>query len=268
MSGQKKPLLFIPLIILLFAILIIPPQKTVHFKSSLLLILRTPLSLIYRLQLSTINAKKIFTFYSEYKAMQTQLNELSFQTNRLTELEFENQRLHKILELKDAGENKFIVSRVIGKEPTNWLNSLIIDKGSLDGLYINQPVMNFSGLIGKIIEVNPRSAKVLLISDVNSRVVVLLQSTRVEGMLEGIGKGLCRIKYLTVDSEVKLGDIVVTAGLGGVYPKGLVVGKIESIKIERGGIYKSCIVKPLSTLSGLEEVLCIIESDLTLSDLD
>ncbi|MFH1061773.1 MAG: rod shape-determining protein MreC [Candidatus Omnitrophota bacterium] len=192
--------------------------------------------------------------------MQTRIKELSFQANRLTELDLENQRLRKILEL-DNSSNKFIVSRVIGKEPTNWLNSLIIDKGSLAGIYINQPVMNFSGLIGKVIEVNPRTAKVLLISDVNSRVVVLLQNTRIEGMLEGIGKGLCRIKYLAVDSEVKLGDIVVSAGLGGVYPKGLVVGKIESIKIERGGIYKSCIVKPLSTLSGLEEVLCI-ESDL------
>ncbi|MBU1043800.1 MAG: rod shape-determining protein MreC [Candidatus Omnitrophica bacterium] len=267
MSGQKKPLLFIPLIILLVAIFLISPQKTVHLKSSLLLLFRTPLSLFYRLQISTINAKKIFTFYSEYSAMQKKIKELSYQANRVTELELENQRLRKILELRQDTPNKFIVSRVIGKEPNNWLNSLIIDKGSLQGISINQPVMNFSGLIGKIIEVNPKSAKVLLISDVNSRVVVLVQSTRDEGMLEGIGKGLCRLKYLSVDSELKLGDVVVSAGLGGVYPKGLVVGKIESIKIERGGIYKSCIVKPLSSLTGLEEVLCI-ESDSNQSNLD
>ena len=257
MSGQKKPLLFIPLIILLFAILLTPPQKTVHLKSSLLLLFRIPLSLIYRLQISTIRARKIFTFYSEYSEMQSEIKKLSFQANQVRELELENQRLRKIIELKDNIQNKFIVSRVIGKEPNNWLNSLIIDKGSLDGIYINQPLMNFSGLIGKVIEVSPRSAKVLLISDVNSRVVALVQNTRDEGMLEGIGKGLCRLKYLPVDSEVQLGNIVVSAGLGGVYPKGFVVGKIESVKIERGGIYKSCIVKPLSTLSGLEEVLCI-----------
>ncbi len=261
MSGKKNPLLFIPLIILLFAILVIPPQKTVHLKSSLLLLFKMPLSLIYRLQISTIRATKIFTFYSEYSEMQAKIKELSFKANQLRELELENQRLRKIIQLKDNIPNEFIVSRVIGKEPNNWLNSLIIDKGSSDGIYINQPLMNFSGLIGKVIEVSPSTAKVLLISDVNSRVVVLVQNTRDEGMLEGVGKGLCRLKYLPVDSEVKLGDVVVSAGLGGVYPKGLVVGKIESVKIERGGIYKSCIVKPLSTLSGLEEVLCI-KSDL------
>ncbi len=199
--------------------------------------------------------------------MQAQIKKLKFQVNRFTELDIENKRLLKILNLQENSSHKFIVSRVIGKEPTNWLNSLIIDKGSKQGIYINQPVINFFGLIGKVIEINSRSAKVLLISDVNSRVVALLQRTRAEGMLEGIGRGLCRLKYLAVDSDVKLGDVVISAGLGGVYPKGLVIGKIESIKIERGGIYKSCIVKPLSALSGLEEVLCI-ELDLGQSDLD
>jgi rod shape-determining protein MreC len=256
-SGQKKPLLFIPLIILLFAVLVIPPQKSVDLKNSLLIILKTPLSLIYRMQLSAVNAGKIFTFYSEYKTMQAKINQLEFENNRLKELKFENQRLLKLLELTQSGSYEYIVSRVIGKEPTNWLNTLIIDKGTKEGIFINQPVMNFSGLIGKIIEVSDKTAKVLLISDVNSRVVVLVRRTRLEGMLEGIGKGLCRLKYLPVDSDVQLGETVVSAGLGGVYPKGLVIGKIESIKIERGGIYKSCIVKPASTLSGLEEVLCL-----------
>ena len=257
MFVRKNSFLFVPLIFLLLAVFLLPPQKTVHLKSNILLFFRTPLALIYRMQLSAGNAKKIFTFYSEYSAMQAEINNLKFKNNRLKEIELENARFRNILDLKEKSEHDYEVCMVIGKEPTNWLNSLIINKGRSEGIYINQPVMTFSGLVGKVIEVGNNTAKVLLISDVNSRVVVFVQRTRIEGMLEGVGKGLCRLKYLPVNADVELGDMVVSAGLGGVYPKGLVIGRIESVKIERGGIYKSCIVKPESSLSGLEEVLCL-----------
>ncbi|MBU4477949.1 MAG: rod shape-determining protein MreC [Candidatus Omnitrophica bacterium] len=189
--------------------------------------------------------------------MKKELEELRFAANQFQEEQLENKRLRKILELKEKEENRFIVARVIAREPTNWLSSLIIDKGERDGIVINQAVMSFSGLIGKVIEVYSASAKVLLINDVNSRVVVLVQRTREEGMLEGIGRGLCRLKYLPVDADVRLGDAVVSAGVGGVYSKGLLIGKVESIRLERGGIYKSCIIKPAAPLTGLEEVLCL-----------
>ncbi|MFH1094141.1 MAG: rod shape-determining protein MreC [Candidatus Omnitrophota bacterium] len=189
--------------------------------------------------------------------MKKEIDELKFKLNQVNEAEHENARLRKILELKENEPYEFVVAQIIAKEPTNWLNSLIINKGQKQGIVINQPVMNFSNLVGKIIEVDPGTAKVLLISDANSRVVSLIQRTRVEGMLEGIGNGLCRLKYLPVNADVKLGDVVVSAGVGGVYPKGLIIGNIESIRIERGGIYKSGIVRPAEMLSGLEEVLCL-----------
>ena len=206
---------------------------------------------------SLLNVKEMFTFISEYRRMRNELEKLRFSLNQLKEEKLENVRLRQILRLQEKEEFNFVVAQVIAKEPTNWLNSLIIDKGRDEGLTINQPVMNFSGLIGKIVEIGPGTAKVLLISDVNSRVVTLVQRTRQEGILEGTGRGLCRLKYLPIDADVELGDVVVSAGVGGVYPKGLVIGSIESIRIQRGGIYKSCIVQPAVPLSGLEEVLCL-----------
>ncbi len=189
--------------------------------------------------------------------MKKEIEQLRFKLNQVEEAEHENARLRKILDLKEKGPYDFVVAQVIAKEPTNWLNSLIINKGQKQGIAINQPVMSFSNLAGKIIEVGAGSAKVLLISDANSRVVALIQRTRAEGILEGMGNGLCRLKYLPVNADVKLGDVVVSAGVGGVYPKGLIIGNIESIRIERGGIYKSGIVKPAASLSGVEEVLCL-----------
>ncbi|MCG2711186.1 MAG: rod shape-determining protein MreC [Candidatus Omnitrophica bacterium] len=189
--------------------------------------------------------------------MKKEIDELKFKLNLVKEAVHENARLSKILELKEKGPYDFVVAQIIAKEPTNWLNSLIINKGQNQGIVINQPVMSFSNLVGKIIEVGAGTAKVMLISDANSRVVSLIQRTRTEGMLEGMGNGLCRLKYLPINADVKLGDEVVSAGVGGVYPKGLIIGNIESIRIERGGIYKSGIVKPTALLSGLEEVLCL-----------
>ena len=99
-------------------------------------------------------------------------------------------------------------------------------------------------------EFTPKVARLTLVADPDG---LLLE----EGMLEGIGRGLCRLKYLPVDTDIKLGDQIISAGLGGVYPKGLVVGFVESVRLERGGIYKSCIVKPAVSLRSLEEVLCL-----------
>lgn len=257
MFKQQKRQLVASLLIALFLFILIPSHKSVHLKSGLLPFFKYPLSVFYHINSSFFHAKKIFTFYSEYLAIKKENDELKFKLNEVKEAEHENVRLRKILDLKAKVPYDFLAAQIIAKEPTNWLNSLIIDKGQKSGIAINQPVMSFSSLIGKIIEVGGSTAKVLLISDANSRVVVLIQRTRVEGMLEGIGNGLCRLKYMPVNSDVKLGDKVVSAGVGGVYPKGLIIGNIESIRIERGGIYKSGIVKPAASLSGLEEVLCL-----------
>lgn len=257
MLKRRKTLLVIPLILVLLIVLIIPPHSLVHLKSSFFIFFRQPLSFFYKVYINLQNLTKIIHIFSEYEQLETEKQKLTFQLNQLKEQMYENKRLHEVLELSEQEPYDFTVAQVVGKEPTNWLNSLVINKGKAEGININQPVMNFSGLIGKVIEIAPHSAKVLLISDVNSRVVVLVQRTRQEGILEGIGRGLCRLKYLSLDAEVELGDVVISAGVGGVYPKGLVIGRIQSIRTERGGLYKSCIVKPLSSLSGLEEVLCL-----------
>ena len=255
-KQEKRPLVFIPLFAL-FLFILIPSYKSVHLKSGLLPFFQYPLSLFYHLNSSVFHTKKMFTTYWKYSSLEKEMEELKFKLNEAKEAEHENIRLRKILDLKEKSPYDFVVAQIIAKEPTNWLNSLVINKGQKNGIVINQPVMSFSNLVGKVIEVASRTAKVLLISDANSRVVSLIQRTRVEGMLEGIGNGLCRIKYLPVNADVKLGDVVISAGVGGVYPKGLIIGNIESIRIERGGIYKSGIVKPVSLLSGLEEVLCL-----------
>ncbi|MBU0634926.1 MAG: rod shape-determining protein MreC [Candidatus Omnitrophica bacterium] len=257
MFKIRKILLLLPVFLLLLIVLIIPPQKLIHLKSNFSIIFRGPLRIAYQVYLYAKNSKKIFSLYSEFQRLSEENQSLLFEVNQLKEMELENLRLYKIVDFKSVLEYKFVAAKVIGKEPSNWLDSLIIDRGITDGIYLNQPVMNFAGVIGKIIEVDTETAKVLLISDINSRVVVKIQRTRQEGMLEGLGRGLCRLKYLPPDAELKTGDVVVTTGMGGVYPKGLVVGKVEGVRIKQGESYKSCIIRPEVPLSDIEEVLCL-----------
>ncbi|MFH1459102.1 MAG: rod shape-determining protein MreC [Candidatus Omnitrophota bacterium] len=261
MFRQKKIHSIIPLVFIFIVIFIVSPHKLVHLKSHFLSLIKIPLNFSMRTYFTFLNANRIFTIYADFKENEKELKNLKFQLNNFNELKLENERLRKLLELKQNFEFAFQPAQVIGKEPTNWLDSLIINKGTNHNIFINQPIMDASGLIGKIIEVGNDWAKVLLISDLNSRVVVLVQRTREEGMLEGIGRGMCRLKYLPLDADVKLNDIVISAGVGGVYPKGLLVGRVESIRLQRGGIYKSCIIKPAVKLSQVEEVLCL-KSDL------
>ena len=170
----------------------------------------------------------------------------------------ENARLRSLLDFRKIIPYKSIPSRVIGRDPSNWSNSLIIDKGSLSGIKRNMAVMSTRGLVGRIIEVGKFSSKALLITDPSLKVGVLIRRNRQGGILTGMPGGRCKIVYIALDSDVRPGDKVMTAGFGSVFPKGILIGEIEKVGKEKGRLYKYAILKPSGDLSMLEEVLCII----------
>ncbi|MCM8813937.1 MAG: rod shape-determining protein MreC [Candidatus Omnitrophica bacterium] len=255
--SRRNWLQFIPLFLVAAGLFLIPPEQSVYFKRYLLHALKFPLTIFNAIHNRVMSIGAAAEFFREYGRYQRERDKLLGAANAAEEQRQENIRLRELLELKEKTDMSFTVCRVIGREPTNWLSCIILDKGRNAGIELNQPVLKYAGLAGKVIEVFPESAKVLLISDVNSRVVAIVQRTRQEGLLEGMGGGMCRLKYLSLDAEIELGDAVVTAGGGGVYPKGLLVGHIESVRVDRGGLYKSCIVRPSAALRSLEEVLCL-----------
>lgn len=172
----------------------------------------------------------------------------------------ENERLRKLMELSQTlplRTRRLVFARVIGRSPTTWQRVLLIDKGTKHGLEPNRPVLSGHALVGKVIEAGPSVAKVLLITDPNSRISVIVQSSRQQGILFGTLSGQCRMKYLALDAETKQGDLVETAGLGGVFPKGLPVGTLELGWKEPGQLYQVARVRPLVDLNRIEEVACV-----------
>jgi rod shape-determining protein MreC len=170
----------------------------------------------------------------------------------------DNARLRNLLDFRKIIPYTSIPAQVVGRDPSNWSNSLIIDKGSSSGIKTNMAVMSTRGLVGRIVEAGKLSSKALLITDPNLKVGVLIRRNRQGGILTGRPGGRCKIIYISLDSDVRPGDKVMTAGFGSVFPKGILIGEIEKVGREEGRLYKYAILKPSQDLSRLEEVLCII----------
>lgn len=184
------------------------------------------------------------------------LTRMAEETQAITD---ENARLRDLLDFKTTIPFACIPAQVIGRDPSNWTNSIIIDKGSAQRIKQNMAVMSTRGLVGRVIESGKYSSKVLLITDSNLKVGVLIRRNRQGGVLIGMPGERCKIIYISLDSDVKPGDKVITAGFGSVFPKGILIGDVEKVAKDEGRLYKYAIVKPSQDLSKLEEVLCIIK---------
>jgi rod shape-determining protein MreC len=169
----------------------------------------------------------------------------------------ENDRLKELLNFRKTISFTTIPAQVIGRDPTNWSNSVIIDKGSATGIKGNKAVVSTKGLVGRVLELGRFSAKILLITDPNSKVGVIIQRNGQGGMVIGRPEGMCKMIYIALDSDVRPGDTVVTAGFGAIFPKGVLVGEIVKVGREPGRLYAYAIVRPAQEMSKLEEVLCI-----------
>lgn len=172
-------------------------------------------------------------------------------------LVYENDRLKELLNFRKNSPYTTIPAQVIGRDPTNWSNSIIIDKGSASGIRANMAVISVRGLVGRVLELGRRSAKILLITDPNSKVGAIVQRNGQGGIVTGRPDGKCKMIYIALDSDVRAGDTVVTAGFGTIFPKGILIGEIVRVEREPGRLYKCALVRPAQEMSKLEEVLCI-----------
>jgi len=192
------------------------------------------------------------------EALNAQVAELSQEVIRLRELSIENERLRGLLSFKKKTPYKVIGVRVVGRDASNWYNTIVIDKGSNQNLVVGMALVAPSGLVGKVTEVGSSISRGMLILNPNSRVGAIVQRSRDEGVVEGSLKGLLRMKYISKDADLKAGDLVISSGLGGVFPKGVAIGKIKDIGTEADGLHLYAWVEPAVDFSKLEEVLCIV----------
>jgi rod shape-determining protein MreC len=146
---------------------------------------------------------------------------------------------------------------VISREPGNWFNSIIIDRGRVDGVEENMAVATYSGLVGRIVSVDSRTAKVLLILDQRSAVGGMIQRSRDIGVVKGSESNYCYMEYLSHDADLKINDMVITSGLGSIFPKGILIGKIVGVKKENNALFQKVLIRPEVDFTKLEEVFVV-----------
>ncbi|PJF30408.1 MAG: rod shape-determining protein MreC [Candidatus Thermofonsia Clade 1 bacterium] len=176
----------------------------------------------------------------------------------LRELRADYQRLAALQNFRGANPDKqFLAATVIGRDTTGLLRSIIIDRGSRDGVRVGMPVVTELGLVGRIYRVGATSSQVQLITDTNSFVNARLQLTRAEGAVQGTAAGGLRMLYIPLADDVRDGDSVVTSGIGGKFPRGITIGQVTSSRLDESKLFKEAQVRSLIDFNRLEIVLII-----------
>ncbi len=206
-----------------------------------------------------LNYFRLVDVHQENTQLKNEIHVLKMANSRYRELLATQERLEELLQFKQTINRPVLAAQVIGLDPTGWFKSVIIDKGKWAGLRIDMPVVNAFGVVGRVVSVSSNYAKVLLIIDQNSAVDCLVQRSRDRGMLKGLMSEICKLDYVAKSNDITMGDIVVTSGLGGVFPKGLPVGRILDVKEISGELFKDIKIRTAVDFSKLEEVLVILE---------
>jgi rod shape-determining protein MreC len=208
-------------------------------------------------------------FFKDISAVKQENEELK---EKLDKLEKENSELigyrEKIRELKAAlnlkdqfSEFDLLGANIIAKDAGNWFNTFSIDRGSRDQISVNYPVLNSKGLIGRVSSPDIFSSKVISIIDVDSTVSGRISKTRdlvvVRGDITLKDQGLCRMDYIPSDADVAVGDTIETSGLGGIYPKGIIIGRVKATSQKTDEMGRYAIIEPVVDFKRIEEVFVL-----------
>ncbi len=191
------------------------------------------------------------------RELQAQLVKARSEILQLSEQAGEARRLRELLEFRTRLPFQTVAAEVLAASPGETSKAIYIDKGTDAGLAPDLAVITPAGIVGKIIAVFPHSSQVLLITDTSSGAAATIEQNRVQGIVKGTGQNICEMRYVMNETQVAVGDTILTSGLDQVYPKGLPVGSVT--QVGEGNIYKTIKVTPATALDRLETVLVVLK---------
>lgn len=194
------------------------------------------------------------------KQLQEEVKQLSTEVARLREEAGEAKRLRAMLGFKESAPIKYLPVRVISRDPSEWFITATIDRGRTSGIQPGQAVVTNWGFVGQVFEASPTSAQIQRFKDSKSGVGAMVQRSRALGICQGedANPDLIHFTYLAKDADIKMGDIVITSGQGGIVPKGIPIGRVVRVRTDSGGFTKSASVRPSVSFDRVEEALIIL----------
>ncbi len=207
-------------------------------------------------------------FYRDYVDLLGVRSENARLAERLAEIESENVQfrealvtsghLERVAAMRDEAEIPMLPAEIVGLDVTPWFRSILVDRGSEHGVLPGNPVVTQEGVVGVVTATSPHAAKTMLLLDHQSAVDALVQRSRARGIVRGAGRESLEFEFFVRESDVVVGDEVVTSGLGGIYPKGLRLGRVAEIRDATGQLTQIAVVRPAVDLGQLEQVFVML----------
>lgn len=201
--------------------------------------------------------RKIALRDEDNRKLRKQLDAILLERAEFQEEAAENERLRKLLSLRERTPNAVAAAEVIARGPNLWSQSLVLSKGQRDGIMKDMTAMTPQGLAGKITAVSEGFSNLLLVTDISFSAAVRLQESRKEGIISGTGARRLALKYIPYEEEVKPGDIIVTSGLDRLFPPGIPVGFVARVDREGKGHFQFIEVTPFADTGRIEEVMIV-----------
>ncbi len=162
--------------------------------------------------------------------------------------------------LASSPAREAVAASIIGRDLLPTDHTVILDKGAKDRIAVDGVVVSAEGVVGRVVDVGPTTSVVMLLTDSNSRIAAMVERSRETGLIVGTGERLIAMIYVDLDGDVQVNDVVVTAGFGGVFPKGLTVGTVVRVVRDEQQATTTAWLKPAVALNRLEGVLCLVPS--------
>lgn len=267
-SFRSTSLLFVFLLVVAVVLLLLFQSGYLRPGEDFLIRVLSPLEggasgLASRLGQVVQDVRDLRNLQARYQALEEQANALLVENIRLKEVEAENEALRRLLGFAEANPDlqlkaATVRGKVIGREPTNLARYLLIDIGESQGVQRNMPVVTEEGLVGVVDEAFSAASRVRLVNDLNSTVNVIIQRSRVQAVVRGTLEGDLLLQWIPQEPDaVAVGDIVLTSGLGGRFPRLLVVGQVVETRQRDYEMFQSAVVRPVVNFQRLDFVLVV-----------
>jgi rod shape-determining protein MreC len=201
----------------------------------------------------------LVTVSKQNDALRRRLEAVLEKNNALKEMELSHERMRELLGFQSSLTQHVVAAEVVGKDPSAWFKTVIINKGKGDGINRGMPVVTPGGIAGLVTDVSKNFSKVLLVIDQNSAVDALTQNTRARGIIKGDPAGDLTFEYILRRHDINKGDVVISSGLDNVFPKGLRIGYVQDVFKPNAGIFQQVKVTPYVDFEKLEEVLVVLD---------
>ena len=266
-ARQIRIFLFFGLLLALFIILIVSTVGSKEFNAPHKLALEVIGTAQYYMTRISGGVKNSWQNYTalidvreENVRLREELRKHKAINNEYREAVAINVRLAKLLEMKEPIQTPTLTAEIIGVDPSQWFKTVIINRGSSDGIKDGMPAVTSEGVVGQVTNTSPHFAKILLATDPNSALDGLIQETRVRGVVKGGGAGF-HMEYVLKNNEVTKGDRIVTSGIGDIFPKGIPIGTVSKVEKSGRGMFQEIEIEPAADFSQLEYLLIVMKKD-------